>query len=815
MGTLTNVFLKDDDIFDFPADPNAYSTINVSSLDINVVDGEQYTFEFNNVTARWNQNGEDLYTGGEIYFSGTTFANIDLYFEVEIGSADDADNDGTPDSEDDFPSDDTEDTDTDGDGIGDNADTDDDNDGILDEVECSLTLTDGTAVSSLLPQGYSTDENAWENALAQLIPDGLAFTESFEDYNINTPLNGTSFEGFSFNITQNPVSNHEYDVDANQYGTNPRTGARQATIQDKSNSGTHTIEITFDNTVIGFGFYVGDLFDINGFTTFKISFDNELVFDITGGVGSGLTGNLTNAVDGVSAQFGNQIFTLISYFNPERPFSKVTITHSAPNNTDNFVFDDFSYIDGSSIDADSDGIVNCLDADSDNDGTPDLDDAFPLDETEDTDTDGDGTGDNADTDDDNDGQSDELEISCGSDPLDESSLPVDTDNDGTVDCFDTDDDNDGTLDEEDAFPLDETEDTDTDNDGTGDNADTDDDGDGQLDEVETTCGSDPLDENSLSVDTDNDGTPDCIDTDDDNDGTADEEDDFPLDEAEDTDTDGDGTGDNADTDDDGDGTTDDEDDFPLDETEDTDTDGDGTGDNEDSDDDGDGTADDEDDFPLDDTEDTDTDGDGTGDNEDSDDDGDGTPDDEDDFPLDDTEDTDTDGDGTGDNEDEDDDGDGTPDDEDDFPLDDTEDTDTDSDGIGNNEDEDDDGDGFSDDEEITAGTDPLNENSFPNDDDGSVLGNSGTKLAPAQAFTPNGDGNNDSWVIPGIENFPQNIVRVYNRWGHEVFAAKSYQNDWQGFYKDNREQLPAGSYLYVIDLGDGSAPLQGWVFLNY
>ena len=59
--------------------------------------------------------------------------------------------------------------------------------------------------------------------------------------------------------------------------------------------------------------------------------------------------------------------------------------------------------------------------DSDNDGVPDITDAFPFDPNESVDTDGDGTGNNADTDDDNDGQSDEAEIACGSNPLDAAS----------------------------------------------------------------------------------------------------------------------------------------------------------------------------------------------------------------------------------------------------------------------------------------------------------------------------------------------------------------------------------------------------------
>lgn len=54
-------------------------------------------------------------------------------------------------------------------------------------------------------------------------------------------------------------------------------------------------------------------------------------------------------------------------------------------------------------DLDNDGIGNICDSDDDGDGTPDTEDAFPLDVTEDKDTDGDGLGDNADTDDDGDG----------------------------------------------------------------------------------------------------------------------------------------------------------------------------------------------------------------------------------------------------------------------------------------------------------------------------------------------------------------------------------------------------------------------------
>ena len=423
-------------------------------------------------------------------------------------------------------------------------------------------------------------------------------------------------------------------------------------------------------------------------------------------------------------------------------------------------------------DTDSDNTPDCVDTDDDGDGVIDAEDAFPLDKNETTDTDKDGTGNNADTDDDGDGQSDEHEISCGSNPLDASSVSTDTDNDGIPNCVDTDDDGDGVTDEEDAFPLDKNETTDTDGDGTGNNADTDDDNDGQIDEHETSCGSDPLDASSVSTDTDSDGIPDCVDSnddtdtdydgipdvtdaDDDNDGQKDEHElacgSDPLDASSTaTDTDSDNIPNCVDTDDDGDGVIDEEDAFPLDPGEVTDTDNDGTGNNADTDDDGDGQTD-EDEItcgsdPLDASSTaTDTDSDNIPDCVDPDDDGDGVNDEEDTFPLDASEDTDTDNDGIGNNTDTDDDGDGQSDedelacesdpldsssvsidtDNDGIPdcVDSSDDTDTDSDGIPDVTDEDDDNDGQTDEYELSCGSDPLDKASISTDTDSDTIPN--------------------------------------------------------------------------------------------
>jgi len=45
---------------------------------------------------------------------------------------------------------------------------------------------------------------------------------------------------------------------------------------------------------------------------------------------------------------------------------------------------------------------------------------------------------------------------------------------------------------------------------------------------------------------------------------------------------------------------------------------------------------------------------------------------------------------------------------------------------------------------------------------------------------------------------------IYNQWGDQVFHAQPYNNDWQGTY--NGDDLPVGTYYYVIDLNDGTTP---------
>jgi len=69
-------------------------------------------------------------------------------------------------------------------------------------------------------------------------------------------------------------------------------------------------------------------------------------------------------------------------------------------------------------------------------------------------------------------------------------------------------------------------------------------------------------------------------------------------------------------------------------------------------------------------------------------------------------------------------------------------------------------------------------------------------LETINLFTPNGDGVNDYFRIRNINLYADCEVKVYNRWGVEVFSEKGYQNDWDGTYKD--EKLPEATYYYVI-----------------
>jgi gliding motility-associated-like protein len=80
------------------------------------------------------------------------------------------------------------------------------------------------------------------------------------------------------------------------------------------------------------------------------------------------------------------------------------------------------------------------------------------------------------------------------------------------------------------------------------------------------------------------------------------------------------------------------------------------------------------------------------------------------------------------------------------------------------------------------------------------------------AFTPNDDGVNDTWIIENIEMFPDAVVKVFNRWGQLLWEANP-SIEWDGLY--NGKKLPTGTYIYVIELFSGEAPRTGNITIVY
>ena len=88
-------------------------------------------------------------------------------------------------------------------------------------------------------------------------------------------------------------------------------------------------------------------------------------------------------------------------------------------------------------------------------------------------------------------------------------------------------------------------------------------------------------------------------------------------------------------------------------------------------------------------------------------------------------------------------------------------------------------------------------------------------------FTPNNDGSNDVFRIDCIENYPNNKLEVYNRYGDLVYETRGYQNDWDGTANKGaiftNKPLPVGTYYYVLKVdGRGEVEdvnIQGWLYI--
>ncbi len=90
-----------------------------------------------------------------------------------------------------------------------------------------------------------------------------------------------------------------------------------------------------------------------------------------------------------------------------------------------------------------------------------------------------------------------------------------------------------------------------------------------------------------------------------------------------------------------------------------------------------------------------------------------------------------------------------------------------------------------------------------------VSGGGTSKVLVPNAFSPNGDGINDTWVITNLSAYPGATVDVFNRYGQLVFHSENYNKAWDGTF--NGKLLPMGTYYYIIDTKTNEKKIAGSV----
>jgi len=86
-------------------------------------------------------------------------------------------------------------------------------------------------------------------------------------------------------------------------------------------------------------------------------------------------------------------------------------------------------------------------------------------------------------------------------------------------------------------------------------------------------------------------------------------------------------------------------------------------------------------------------------------------------------------------------------------------------------------------------------------------------------MTPNGDGQNDFLELDGVEESPNNVLQIFDRYGVLVYSKTNYQNEFNG--RSNRETvvtrdsgLASGIYFYIITMNDLRQKHQGYLYIS-
>jgi trimeric autotransporter adhesin len=79
-------------------------------------------------------------------------------------------------------------------------------------------------------------------------------------------------------------------------------------------------------------------------------------------------------------------------------------------------------------------------------------------------------------------------------------------------------------------------------------------------------------------------------------------------------------------------------------------------------------------------------------------------------------------------------------------------------------------------------------------------------------ITPNEDGNNDFFIIRGLESLGKTLFNVFNRWGASEYKNDNYANDWDG-KDDNGNLLPEDTYFYILK-PEKIPPIKGYIVIK-
>jgi gliding motility-associated-like protein len=85
-------------------------------------------------------------------------------------------------------------------------------------------------------------------------------------------------------------------------------------------------------------------------------------------------------------------------------------------------------------------------------------------------------------------------------------------------------------------------------------------------------------------------------------------------------------------------------------------------------------------------------------------------------------------------------------------------------------------------------------------------------LVVTNSFSPNGDGFNDSWGVPGIRFFEGVRLSIYDRGGVRLFYTENPDVRWDGTY--NGKALPVGTYFWTIEIGETGEMRRGMLNLT-